>query len=421
MSSDFAVKVEGIHKCFPVRQGLRDSLLHPFRKPDARYALKDINFTINKGESVGIVGVNGSGKSTLLQILAGTMSPSQGRAVVNGTVGAILELGAGFHPEFTGMENARMGLVMAGVPQSKIEDCLKEVEEFADIREYINMPVRTYSSGMYVRLAFSTAVVGNPDILIVDEALAVGDAAFQRRCYEKMSAIKQNGGTLIFVSHDEEAVRTLTDRAVLLDHGDQVAVGPSDEIAFLHRRRMLQASGPDKSSNQKSFGEEWIRNLSCMVLDDEGNVRRNYDSGEYITLKIGFDTDREIQHPNIGMRIRTSTGVKVFSWGSMNRDCSLGDPRNGLWGKTINPGRVEVEFRFECRLGYGAYEVQLILSEEPTPDYLNQRVLRWTDSAAVFHVGVDALRRERFGGFFDLRPEIRMLTDSVTTNSLKSE
>jgi lipopolysaccharide transport system ATP-binding protein len=408
--TDFAIKVEGLYKRFPVRRGLKEMIRSPFgKKREGRYALKDVNFTVAKGESVGIVGVNGSGKSTLLQILAGTMSPTQGRATINGTVGAILELGAGFHPEFTGMENARMGLILAGVSEHEIEAKIREVAEFADIGDYVNMPVRTYSSGMYVRLAFSTAVVGNPDILIVDEALAVGDVAFQRRCYEKMSSIKQQGGTLIFVSHDEEAVRTLTDRAVLLDHGDQIAVGPSDDIAFLHRRRMLQtpAASPLPAAD-KSFGEEWIRNLSCTVLDDEGAERKNYDSGEYVTLRIGFDADREIRHPNIGVRIRTSTGVKVFSWGTMNRDCALGRPEDGFWGKVIAPGRIDVDFRFECRLGHGAFEVQLIVSEEPTPDYLNQKVLRWTDSAAVFHVGVD-VRRERFGGFFDLRPEIRAL------------
>lgn len=408
MSSDFAIKVEGLYKRFPVQRGLKQIVKSVLtgRKDEGRFALKNVDFTVMKGESVGIVGVNGSGKSTLLQILAGTMSPTMGRATINGSVGAILELGAGFHPEFTGIENARMGLTLAGVPENEIEAKIAEVAAFADIGDYVNMPVRTYSSGMYVRLAFSTAVVGKPDILIVDEALAVGDVAFQRRCYEKMSSIKQQGGTLIFVSHDEEAVRTLTDRAVLLDHGDQIAVGPSDEIAFLHRRRMLQSPSSSVSQDEdKSFGEEWIRNLTCNVIDDAGAERKNYDSGEFITLRVGFETDRAISKPNVGIRMRTSTGVKVFSWGTMNRDSALGDPSEGFWGKTIAPGRVEVDFRFECRLGHGAYEVQLIISEEPTPDYLNQKILRWTDSAAIFHVGVDP-RRERFGGFFDLRPEL---------------
>jgi lipopolysaccharide transport system ATP-binding protein len=259
---------------------------------------------------------------------------------------------------------------------------------------------------MYVRLAFATAVAGRPDILIVDEALAVGDVSFQRRCYEKMSSIKQQGGTLVFVSHDEEAVRTLTDRAVLLDKGEQIAVGPSDEIAFMHRRRMLQTK-PSTSveAGDKSFGEDWIRNLRCTVLAEDGSERVNFDSGERVTLRVAFDTDRPIEHPNVGLRIRTSTGVKVFSWGTMNRDCAVGRPEDGFWGSTVAPGPVEVDFGFECRLGHGAYEVQLIVSEEPTTDYLNQKVLRWTDSAAAFHVGVDP-RRERFGGFFDLRPDI---------------
>lgn len=381
-------------------------LAHPFSRAHGRFALNGADFEIMKGESVGIVGVNGSGKSTLLQILAGTMAPTAGRAVVNGTVGAILELGAGFHPEFTGRENARLGLALAGVPAGEIEPKLLEVESFAEIGSYFDMPVRTYSSGMYVRLAFSTAVAGRPDILIVDEALAVGDVSFQRRCYEKMSSIKRQGGTLVFVSHDEEAVRTLTDRAVLLDKGDQIAVGPSDEIAFLHRRRMLQ-SKPSAShdAEDKSFGEDWIRNLRCTVHADDGQERNNFDSGERIALRVSFDADRAIVHPNVGVRIRTSTGVKVFSWGTMNRDCAVGRPEDGFWGSVVAPGPVEVEFGFECRLGHGAYEVQLIVSEEPTSDYLNQKILRWTDSATVFHVGVDP-RRERFGGFFDLRPDI---------------
>lgn len=407
MSSETAVRVEGLFKRFPVRRGLKEAVLHPFSRKEGRFALNGIDFEIMKGESVGIVGVNGSGKSTLLQILAGTMAPTSGRAVVDGTVGAILELGAGFHPEFTGRENARLGLTLAGVPAAEIAAKLDEVEAFADIGSYIDMPVRTYSSGMYVRLAFSTAVAGRPDILIVDEALAVGDVSFQRRCYEKMSTIKRDGGTLVFVSHDEEAVRTLTDRAVLLDKGEQVAVGPSDEIAFLHRRRMLQ-SRPTATvdDGDKSFGEDWIRNLRCTVVAEDGSERSNFDSGERVTLRIDFDSDRPIEHPNIGVRIRTSTGVKVFSWGTMNRDCALGRPEDGFWGTPLAAGRAQVEFSFECRLGHGAYEVQLIVSEEPTPDYLNQKVLRWTDSAAVFHVGVDP-RRERFGGFFDLRPDIR--------------
>ncbi|WP_327211173.1 ABC transporter ATP-binding protein [Rhizobium leguminosarum] len=406
MSSETAVRVENLYKRFPVRRGVKQMLLHPFSRPQGRFALNGVDFEIMKGESVGIVGVNGSGKSTLLQILAGTMAPTSGRAVVNGTVGAILELGAGFHPEFTGRENARLGLTLADVPACDIAAKLAEVEAFADIGSYIDMPVRTYSSGMYVRLAFSTAVAGRPDILIVDEALAVGDASFQRRCYEKMSSIKRDGGTLIFVSHDEEAVRTLTDRAVLLDKGDQIAVGPSDEIAFMHRRRMLQSKpSTTEGSGDKSFGEDWIRNLRCTVIAEDGAERVNFDSGERVALRVSFEADREIVHPNVGLRIRTSTGVKVFSWGTMNRDCAVGRPEDGFWGTTVAPGLVEVEFGFECRLGHGAYEVQLIVSEEPTSDYLNQKVLRWTDSAAVFHVGVDP-RRERFGGFFDLRPDI---------------
>jgi lipopolysaccharide transport system ATP-binding protein len=406
MSSETAVRVENLYKRFPVRRGVKQMLLHPFTRPQGRFALNGIDFEVMKGESVGIVGVNGSGKSTLLQILAGSMAPTSGRAIVNGSVGAILELGAGFHPEFTGRENARLGLTLAGVPVSQISAKLAEIEAFAEIGSYIDIPVRTYSSGMYVRLAFSTAVAGSPDILIVDEALAVGDASFQRRCYEKMSSIKRQGGTLIFVSHDEEAVRTLTDRAVLLDKGDQIAVGPSDEIAFMHRRRMLASKPPTVSgAGDKSFGEEWITNLRCTVLSEDGSERVNFDSGERITLRVAFDTARRMVHPNVGLRIRTSTGVKVFSWGTMNRDCAIGHPEDGFWGSAVAPGRVEVDFGFECRLGHGAYEVQLIVSEEPTTDYVNQKVLRWTDSAAVFHVGIDP-RRERFGGFFDLRPDI---------------
>lgn len=210
-------------------------------RPTRRYyrdfaALNDVSLEVGRGETVGIIGRNGSGKSTLLQIICGTLQPSSGRVDVNGRVAALLELGAGFNPEFTGSENVFLNAQILGVPRQEMEWRYDDIVRFADIGQFIDQPVKSYSSGMYVRLAFATAINVDPDILVVDEALAVGDEAFQRKCFARIEDIKDKGGTILFVSHGAQTIVQLCTRAVLLDAGEKILEGVPKTVVSQYQR-----------------------------------------------------------------------------------------------------------------------------------------------------------------------------------------
>src|SRR5215212_6700624 len=195
------------------------------------WALKDISFEVETGTTTGIIGPNGSGKSTLLQIITGTLEPTHGSVLIEGRVAALLELGAGFNPEFTGIENIFMNAALMGFSKAETENLLPEIASFAEIGDFIYQPLKTYSSGMYIRLAFAAAIAVQPQILIIDEALAVGDAVFQHRCTRRIKEMQENGTTILFVSHDPSAIRALCNRAILLNQGEKIAEGsPSDVL-----------------------------------------------------------------------------------------------------------------------------------------------------------------------------------------------
>lgn len=243
MSSDIAIKVEGLSKSYQIYGQPRDRLkqfvlphLQGFLKQSPKkyyrefWALQDVSFEIKKGETIGIVGRNGSGKSTLLQMICGTLNPTSGHIATYGRISALLELGSGFNPEFTGRENVYMNGAILGLSNEKIDLLYEKIIAFADIGEFVEQPVKTYSSGMIVRLAFSVAIHVEPDILIVDEALAVGDFQFQSKCYEKIKSIRDKGATVLFVSHDLSAVSQFCDRGILLSNGHMLAIGPTSSI-----------------------------------------------------------------------------------------------------------------------------------------------------------------------------------------------
>lgn len=234
MCSDVVIRADGLGKCFRIYQTPRDRLMQAVRGRLARlvgrpapklyrehWALSDISFTIRKGECVGFLGRNGSGKSTLLQIICGTLAETTGTVAVHGRVAALLELGAGFNPEFSGRENVYLNAAILGLSRTEVDEVFPHIEAFAEIGDFIDQPVKTYSSGMFVRLAFSVAVHVEPQLLVVDEALAVGDARFQAKCLDRIKALKEAGATILFVSHDVGAVRTLCDRAIWLDKGEK--------------------------------------------------------------------------------------------------------------------------------------------------------------------------------------------------------
>ncbi len=208
-------------------------------KLEVFYALKDVSFQVERGECMAIVGGNGAGKSTLLSLVTGLCQPTEGRIQVNGSVAALLELGSGFHPELTGAENILLNASLLGLSRKKTEACFDEIVDFSGIVDFINEPLRTYSSGMIMRLAFSVAVHVDPDILIVDEVLAVGDQAFQAKCFERIAKFKRAGKTLLFVSHSAQLVKQFCDRTLWLDKGEAVLVGTPDEVLNAYSGKSL--------------------------------------------------------------------------------------------------------------------------------------------------------------------------------------
>jgi ABC-type polysaccharide/polyol phosphate transport system ATPase subunit len=229
------ISFQNVSKSFHLHGGqklMRDHLVHFFhpRKKERFFALKHVTFDVNPGESMAVIGPNGAGKSTLLSLVAGLSQPDEGAVCVNGRVAALLELGAGFHPDLTGAENVRLNALLLGLTRKRTRDLFDEIVDFAEIGEFISEPLRTYSNGMVMRLAFSVAINVDPEILLVDEVLAVGDAAFQEKCFERVRQFRRSGKTLLCVSHASGMVQKLCDRALWLDHGSVVMAGAISEV-----------------------------------------------------------------------------------------------------------------------------------------------------------------------------------------------
>lgn len=241
MSTDVAIKVENLtkdYKLYPTRVDRLKEALSPIRRKYHHdfHALHDVSFEIKKGETVGIIGRNGSGKSTLLKIITGVLTPTSGNVTVNGRISALLELGAGFNPELTGMENVYFNCMLKGYSREEVDSKLDAILSFADIGEFIEQPVKTYSSGMFIRLAFAVEAYVDPDIFIVDEALAVGDEAFQRKCFARIHAIQEKGATILFVSHSPSMIVDLCSRAILFDQGELLVAGTPKLIVAKYQK-----------------------------------------------------------------------------------------------------------------------------------------------------------------------------------------
>ncbi|BAY62451.1 ABC transporter-related protein [Calothrix brevissima NIES-22] len=269
MGEEIAISLQNVSKCFkrysrPVDK-LKEVLLPSHSKVDEFWAIKDINIEIPKGQTVGIVGRNGSGKSTLLQIIAGTLTPSSGDVQVNGRVSALLELGSGFNPEFTGRQNVFFNGRLLGLSQKQIEDRFDDIAAFADIGDFIEQPVKTYSSGMFVRLAFAVAVNVDPEILIVDEALAVGDIVFQHRCMRRMRAMMDSGVTTLFVSHDAGAIKTLCNSAIMLHDGKIHTTGLPNAV-ILEYLKLVTELELGLSTEVEVNSQQQVNNISDNVI-----------------------------------------------------------------------------------------------------------------------------------------------------------
>jgi lipopolysaccharide transport system ATP-binding protein len=393
------------------------------------WALRDISFEVKKGETVGIVGRNGSGKSTLLQIIAGTLQPTTGYVKINGRVAALLELGSGFNPEFTGRENVYLNASVLGLSRREIDARFDTIAEFADIGNFIDEPVKTYSSGMVLRLAFSVQTQVDPSIIIVDEALSVGDALFQKRCFQQLEKMQKSGTTLLLVSHEQEIVRTLTSRALFLKEGRIAAIGSSSEVIleyrrFLHdeERRYFQSitnhliaksskkidnEPSDKNVNIKSeFGDLDAFIIKTEVLDSEGSAKGVFYTGDHLKIRVACRVARQLTHLNVNIRIRSKEGIKVYSWGTLQQDMTIRARQLScpiFWDQSFPAGSTfSVIFDCECHLGANFYEVQTSVCEERDPYQLDQRMLHWQDEAAFFQVIIRP-REYTFGGLTDMQ------------------
>ena len=410
MSSELAIRVDGVGKAFavydkPYHRLLQQLFPHAGRSWHREFhSLRDISFEVGRGETVGIVGRNGSGKSTLLQIICGTLAPSRGSVQDNGRVAALLELGAGFNPEFTGRENVYLNATVLGLTREEIDRRFDEIAAFADIGEFIEQPVKSYSSGMYVRLAFAVAINVTPDILVVDEALSVGDEAFQRKCHARIDRMRDNGTTILFVSHSAGMVVELCNRAVLLDRGEMLLQGtPKHVISRYHRllyaptdradelREQLRSDAviavdaaaattpagsddesyydpglvPQSTLKYASRGAEIVDPHLCTPAGRRVNVLRA--GQEYVyTYRVRFE--RGASGVRCGMLLKTTTGLELAGGATAL-------PADAL--PVVEAGQeLVVRFRFRCLLTPGVYFANAgvlgLDGEEET--YLDRRI-----------------------------------------------
>ena len=269
------------------------------------WALRDVDLEVAPGQAFGIVGPNGSGKSTLLKLLAGIFAPSTGTIAVGGRVGSLIEIGAGFHPEFTGVENIYLNAAIYGLKREYIDRHLEEILAFAELESFADVPVRTYSSGMYMRLGFSVAMHIRPDVLLLDEVLAVGDEACQQKCYGKIGDFKRGGGTIVFVSHDPGAVERLCDQAVLLDHGRAVERGSSREVVRAYHRRLVSASHESADGREgRAGGPSRVHEVRAVAGD--GVVRERFTEGEPMALEVWLYAEDGLDDARVTLGLRDS-------------------------------------------------------------------------------------------------------------------
>ena len=372
MSSDVVITVKNLSKSYHIyeqpRDRLKQFLLPPARRliglaPKQYYrdfwALRDISFEVRRGETIGVLGRNGSGKSTLLQMISGTLTPSTGEVAIGGKITALLELGAGFNPEFSGRENVFLNAAIFGLPREQIEHKFEEIAAFADIGEFIEQPVKTYSSGMYARLAFAVATALDPEILVVDEILSVGDVFFQARCMRKLDEFRERGGTVFFVTHDTYSVERICTRAIVLDKGQKVfegatadavnvyykmsreqptvskvasVAGPADALAPATSQVVLPAAEPIPVRRDHVVDDGTVYIDQVYVLNAQGESSLNHSVGDWITVKLDvhFSADQEQLDFGIGIRDRSGTligGAHTFYSGNAFGPVRAGERR----------------------------------------------------------------------------------------------
>jgi ABC-type polysaccharide/polyol phosphate transport system ATPase subunit len=420
-----AICVEGVSKQYRIYRQPADRLKEMISRGRWKthrefWALRDVSFEVEQGTTFGIVGPNGCGKSTLLQIIAGTLEPTHGSVRHTGRIAALLELGAGFNPEFTGVENVFMSASLMGFSRVETEAMLPEIERFAEIGDFIYQPVKTYSSGMYVRLAFATAISALPQILIIDEALAVGDTVFQHRCMRRLREMQESGMTILFVSHDPGAIRALCSRAVLLHAGRLEAIGKPTDV--LNRYQKLIMAREDAYEAGEPATEETIS------TEDEGEVSYVYrhgdgsaevlrvdllnaahkriefvESGEAVLLRVRARFHAEAEAPVCGFLLRNRHGIHLYGTNTELQQLDFGPVQRGEI--------VEVTFAFNCWLAPDTYSATVAVHSAAgiSFDWLDGvlffQVMSAVGMEGVSNLNATAMTRRIGGHPADLEPE----------------
>lgn len=401
-----AISVKNLSKAYkryPNRLSRILEWLIPFGKSRhiKNWILKDINFSIPTGQAVGIIGTNGAGKSTLLKIISGTTKPASGSVEVNGRIAALLELGMGFHPDFSGRQNAFMAGQLLGYTAEQIAKLMPAIESFAEIGEYLDQPTRFYSSGMQMRLAFSIATAERPDILIVDEALSVGDAYFQHKCFDRIRSFRELGTTLLIVSHDKIAIQSICDRALLLNNG-VLALDDKPEVVMDYYNALI-AEHEDQTVVQEKLASGQVRTISgsgeCKItsitLLADGKQTDSILVGQNVSLNIKIHCYEQVPSLVLGYLFKDRVGQSIFGTNTFH----LGKAINN-----VKPGEdIEISIQFIANMGEGTYSAAIALHGDDSHIGNNYE---WRDHAIVFSV-VNS-RHQHFLGVNWLPPQVEI-------------
>ncbi len=405
MSSITVNQLGKAYKQYPGRWARLAEWLMPGGKPRhvLKWVMQDVSFTVNPGEAVGIIGINGAGKSTLLKMITGTTQPTTGSVNITGRVAALLELGIGFHPDFTGRQNAYMSGQLLGYSAEEVTALMPDIEAFAEIGSYIDQPVRVYSSGMQMRLAFSVAVARRPDVLIVDEALSVGDVYFQHKSFERIRKFRNEGTTLLLVSHDKVAIQAICDRAILLSAGKLAMEGEPEAVMDFYNASLAEQENQNvrvtntldgRVQTLSGTGEARVQEIALLNKADERIEVVNV--GQAVTLKIVVHASVALPELVVGYMIKDRLGQTVFGSNTHYLKCKT--------MQVVAGATIEYRFGFFANLGEGTYSIAVALHTAASHIEKNYE---WRDLALIFNV--TNIDKDSFVGVAWLPPTLEQL------------
>ncbi len=432
MSNEYAIRVKDVTKLYKLYERPKDRVIDALGLTKKKlykehYALKNLSFDIKRGETVGIIGTNGAGKSTILKIITGVLNQTEGELEINGRISALLELGAGFNPEYSGIENVYLNGSMNGFTREEIDEKMQDILDFADIGDFVHQPVKTYSSGMFVRLAFAVAINIEPEILIVDEALSVGDAFFQAKCYKKFEDFKKEGRTILLVSHDLGSVSRYCDRVVLMNKGQKLAEGAPREMIDLYKKVMVNqidvdavqsgkaditsTTGQQKLTNQDNTDDNLWRShfdinpdlneygngaaeiIDFAVRDENGTLTTSILKESYFEIQSKVRFAQKIDNPIFTYTIKNLQGVNITGTNTMFEKEEIG---------TVHPGDVCVAtFRQKMNLQGGEYLLSISCTGYKDGEF------------TVFHrlydvLNISVISDKNTVGFYDMESEVHV-------------